>query len=253
MEEKQGILEDMVAMFSNIYKNKKILITGHTGFKGSWLSLWLKELGADIVGFSNSVPTKPSHFELLDLDIGSVCGDLRNFQEIKEVIDSFQPELIFHLAAQALVGHSYKNPRETYETNVLGTLNLFDACRSCNSVRGIVNVTSDKCYENSEKGNEFKETDRLGGNDVYSSSKACSEILTNSFRHSFFNISQFGKSHSTLIASARAGNVLGGGDWAENRLVPDIVRSASKKVPVEIRNPKSVRPGSMFWSRFPDI
>jgi len=223
-------------MFNDIYKNKRILITGHTGFKGSWLSLWLKEMGAIITGFSLDPPTDPNHFDILKIDIDSVIGDIRNFNLIKRTIEECQPEIIFHLAAQPLVTVSYKNPIETFEVNVLGTLNLLEASRTVNSIKGIINVTTDKCYENHNWPWGYREIDRLGGHDPYSASKACSELVTSSMRDSFFSNSK------TLISSVRAGNVIGGGDWAKDRLIPDIIRSIMAKKTLEIRHPKSTRP-----------
>ena len=232
----------MKNLFDNIYSGKKVLITGHTGFKGSWLALWLKELGADIVGLSLKPLTNPSHFELLQLDIKSIIGDIRNYDLVSEVISEEKPDIVFHLAAQAIVRDSYEIPRETYETNVMGTLNIFEACRKSSSVKAIINVTSDKCYENKEQIWGYRENDPMGGFDPYSSSKGCSEILTASYRNSFFNLNSYGKSHNTLLASARAGNVIGGGDWAEYRLIPDIMKAISKNEKVEIRSPKATRP-----------
>jgi len=235
-------------MFNNIYKNKKVLLTGHTGFKGSWLALWLKKLGADVCGYSLSPPTEPNHFEHLNLDISSEIGNILDIENLEKIFVDFQPEIVFHMAAQPLVRLSYREPRETFETNVLGTVNVLDACRKTASVRVIVNVTSDKCYENKEWIWGYRENDPMGGHDPYSASKGCSEILTSSYRNSFFNLKDYGEKHNVLLASARAGNVIGGGDWAEDRLIPDIIRAASKGEKVEIRNPKQRVHGSMYWS-----
>lgn len=229
-------------MFGDIYKKKKVLTTGHTGFKGSWLALWLKKLGADVYGIALNPQTVPSHYNLLNLDINSIIGDIRDYEFIKEQVQKIEPDLIFHLAAQAIVRDSYDIPRETYDTNVMGTLNVFEACRNIGSVKAIINVTSDKCYENKEQIWGYREKDSLGGYDPYSSSKACSELLTNSYRNSFFNASEYGKKHNVLIASARAGNVIGGGDWATDRLVPDIMKATANNASALIRNPHATRP-----------
>lgn len=235
-------------MFSNIYKNKKALITGHTGFKGSWLALWLKELGAEVIGYALKPPTTPSHYELLTqqpsdhLNIISIEGDIRNYIKLNEIFQSYKPEIVFHLAAQPLVRYSYINPVETFETNVMGTINVFDACRNCESVRAIVNITSDKCYENKEWVWGYRETDPMGGYDPYSASKGCAELVTSAYRRSFFNPEDYGRKHNILLASVRSGNVIGGGDWGEDRLIPDIVRIISKNKKLYIRNPKATRP-----------
>jgi CDP-glucose 4,6-dehydratase len=229
-------------MFNKIYSNKKVLITGHTGFKGSWLALWLSQMGANVTGYSHEPPTNPNHFHLLGLNINSVIGDLRDVDTLKKVFKEQQPEIVFHLAAQAIVRLSYKDPVETFSSNVLGTVNVLDAARSCNSVRAIVIVTSDKCYENKEWPWGYRENDALGGYDPYSASKGCAEIVTACWRNSFFNLNDYGKTHSTLLASARAGNVIGGGDWAADRLIPDMMRAVSQNEKVKIRNPKATRP-----------
>lgn len=229
-------------LFGSIYKNKKVLITGHTGFKGSWLALWLIKMGADVIGYSLTPPTKPSHFELLNLDIDSYIADIRNKEKLIEVFKKTKPEIVFHLAAQPLVRLSYKEPIETLETNIIGTANVFEACKLTDSVRAVLNITSDKCYENKEWIWGYRENDPMGGYDPYSVSKGCSELITSSYRNSFFNINEYGKSHNILLASCRAGNVIGGGDWAVDRLLPDIVKAASKGESVEIRSPYSTRP-----------
>ncbi len=229
-------------MFANIYKGRKVLITGHAGFKGSWLSLWLTKLGAEVTGYSLSAPTNPNHFDLLNLEMNSIIGDIRDRDKLNKVFKEFKPEVVFHLAAQPLVRKSYLNPIETYETNVIGTLNVFEACRFCSSVKAIVNITSDKCYENKEWVWGYRENDPMGGYDIYSSSKGCAEILTSSYRNSFFNKQDFDKKHQTLLACCRAGNVIGGGDWAEDRLIPDIMRATSKGEKVILRNPNATRP-----------
>jgi CDP-glucose 4,6-dehydratase len=233
-------------LFANIYKGKRVLVTGYTGFKGSWLCLWLKELGAEIAGYALQPPTNPNHFDLLHLDIFSIIGDIRDSEKLAKAIKAYQPEIVFHLAAQSLVRSSYKNPVETFETNIMGTINVFEACRNVDFVKAIVNITSDKCYENKEWVWGYRENDPMGGYDPYSASKGCAELITNTYRNSFFNPLNFQSSNSftspVLLASARAGNVIGGGDWAEDRLIPDIMRAISKNERVIIRNPKATRP-----------
>jgi CDP-glucose 4,6-dehydratase len=233
-------MENMVNMklFNNVYKNRRVLVTGHTGFKGSWLSLWLSLMGAKVTGYSSSVPTRPSHYELLDINMNNVTGDILDDTMLDAVFQKFEPEIVFHLAAQPLVRESYNNPLLTYKTNVIGTLNVLEACRKTSSVKTIVNVTSDKCYLNKEVIWGYRETDEMGGYDPYSSSKGCSEILTSSYRNSYFKSGN----NNALLASGRAGNVIGGGDWAADRLLPDIIRAASTNCPVHIRNPKATRP-----------
>jgi CDP-glucose 4,6-dehydratase len=229
-------------MFKNIYQNKNVLITGHTGFKGSWLVAFLKKLGANVIGFALEPQTNPNHFSLLNPDIISEIGDIRDKNSVNQIIKKYQPEIVFHLAAQALVRKSYFNPIETLETNIIGTANIFEACKNQKSVKAIVNITSDKCYENRETEKPYIETDILGGFDIYSASKACSEIITNSYTNSFFNIEKYKTEHNILIATMRAGNVIGGGDWADDRIIPDIMRSIEKGEELIIRNPMSTRP-----------
>jgi CDP-glucose 4,6-dehydratase len=231
-----------VACSQSFWHGRRVLITGHTGFKGSWLAFWLKRMGADVYGYSLGVPTEPNHYELLKLDMDSTSGDIRDLEKLSRAICDAKPEIVFHLAAQPLVRLSYEQPIDTFSTNVMGTLNVFEACRQNSSVRAIINVTSDKCYENREWERAYNEDDPMGGHDPYSASKGCSELLTKSYRNSFFNNDSYGKEHNILLASCRAGNVIGGGDWASDRLIPDIMRSASRSIPVDIRNPKSVRP-----------
>lgn len=236
-------MESMVVekLFSGIYKNSTVLVTGHTGFKGSWLCFWLQEMGAKVIGYSLEAPTHPNHFELLNLDIVSIIGDIRDMKKLDDVFATYKPDSVFHLAAQPLVRLSYENPIETYETNVMGTLKVFEACRKHN-VRAIVNVTSDKAYDNKEWIWGYRENDPMGGFDPYSSSKGCAELLTSSYRNSYFNPSEYQKSHHTLLASCRAGNVIGGGDWAQDRLMSDIMHSVSQGKKVIIRNPNATRP-----------
>lgn len=228
----------MINCFKSIYKNKKVLVTGHTGFKGAWLCLWLKQLGAEVIGYSLKPETTPNLFELLNLqeDITSIIGDIRDEENLTKVIDIYKPEIVFHLAAQSLVRVSYDEPKMTYETNVIGTLNLFEAIKKSSSVKVIVNITTDKCYENKEWVYSYRENDAMGGYDPYSSSKACCELLTSSYRNSYFS------KNNIAISSVRAGNVLGGGDWAKDRLIPDIVKSLKDKKNILIRNPKAIRP-----------
>lgn len=231
----------MLDLFGQVFKDRTVLITGHTGFKGSWLAFWLDRMGANTIGYSLPPPTHPNHFDLLDLDITSVTGDIRDLQQLDETVKRYEPEIVFHLAAQPLVRSSYENPIETYETNVIGTLKVFETCRKHN-VRAVVNVTSDKCYENKEWIWGYRENDPMGGFDPYSSSKGCAELLTSSYRNSFFPPQEYQKTHHTLIASCRAGNVIGGGDWAKDRLIPDIILAACQGKITRIRNPQSVRP-----------
>lgn len=232
----------MQNLFNSVYKDKTVLVTGHTGFKGSWLCLWLDKMGAKAVGYSLSTPTQPSHFDLLDLKMVSVIGDIRDREKLNQAFEKYKPDVVFHLAAQSLVRYSYEAPIETYETNVIGTLNIFEACRNNKSVKAIINVTSDKCYENKEWLWGYRENDPMGGHDPYSSSKGCSELLAASYRNSYFPPGEFGKKHTCLLASARAGNVIGGGDWAQDRLIPDIIRAYSLGETVSIRNPRATRP-----------
>lgn len=229
-------------MFGDIYRGRKVLLTGHTGFKGSWLAFWLQHLGAEVCGYALSAPTEPSHWNLLKLKLRSELADIRDFQTLEKTFRGFHPEIVFHLAAQPLVRASYRDPVETWSTNVMGTLNVFEACRKTESVRAIINVTSDKCYENREWERGYREDDAMGGYDPYSASKGCSELLTASYRNSYFHPADFGTEHQTLLASCRAGNVIGGGDWAEDRLIPDIMRAVAAGRPVEIRNPHATRP-----------
>ncbi|EKS00265.1 CDP-glucose 4,6-dehydratase [Leptospira mayottensis 200901122] len=225
-------------MFGNIYKNKKILITGHTGFKGSWLVTWLQSLGAEVAGFSLDIPTSPNHFELLNLDkkIKDYRGDVRDRNKFSTFIDEFKPEIIFHMAAQALVRKSYQDPVGTFETNVMGMVNLLDIIRTKSFVEVVVIITSDKAYRNNEWCWGYRETDVLGGHDPYSSSKSCADLIAQSYHYSFL------KDTKTKIAITRAGNVIGGGDWAADRIVPDCIRAWSKNEPVFIRSPLATRP-----------
>jgi CDP-glucose 4,6-dehydratase len=230
-----GNVDIPMNLFKGVYKGRNVLITGHTGFKGSWLTLWLQELGANVIGLALKPPTKPSHFELLNLDIKSIMGDIRDQKALIKTFHKYNPEIVFHMAAQPIVRYSYDNPTETFETNVMGTVNVLEASRKTASVKAIVNVTSDKVYENKEWEWGYRENDTIGGYDPYSCSKGCSELVTSSYRNSFFK-------NKALIASARAGNVIGGGDWAVDRLIPDIMRAVSKGKQVLIRNSQAIRP-----------
>jgi CDP-glucose 4,6-dehydratase len=227
---------NFILVFNNIYKDKKVLLTGHTGFKGSWLALWLHQLGAKVIGYSKDYPSEPTHFQLLNLEITSIIGDIRDRKHIQEVFNTYQPDIVFHLAAQALVRYSYIEPVETFETNVMGTINMYECALQTKSVKAFVNITSDKAYENKERLTGYKETDPMGGHDPYSASKGCAELVTSSYRNSFFQHTD------KLLASARAGNVIGGGDWALDRLVPDIFKATSKLEKVTIRNIHATRP-----------
>ena len=229
-------------MFDNIYRQKKVFVTGHTGFKGSWLVLWLLNLGAQVVGYSLEPPTEPNHYDLLSLPVESILGDICDLPKVSQSIQSLEPDIVFHLAAQSLVRRSYGDPVGTFETNVIGTVNVLEACRQTDSVKAAVIVTSDKCYENRDRISGYRETDPMGGHDPYSGSKGCAELVAASYRRSFFSVEDYQKTHQTLVVSVRAGNILGGGDWGEDRLVPDIVRAASRNEKVLIRNPQAIRP-----------
>lgn len=242
MQVKQNGKYGMTDLFSGIYRGKKVLVTGHTGFKGSWLVFWLKQMGADVVGYAMEAPTEPNHIELLDLDITSVIGDIRDHEKLNATFKKHQPEIVFHLAAQPLVRLSYTEPVETFETNVIGTLKVFEACRKTPSVKAIVNITSDKAYENKEWIWGYRENDPMGGYDPYSASKGCAELVANSYRNSYFNLEHYGTKHHVLLASCRAGNVIGGGDWAKDRLITDIMVAVSQGEKVKIRNPHATRP-----------
>lgn len=219
------------------YRGKRVLVTGHTGFKGSWLSLWLHELGAKVAGIALPPESDPNHWDLLGLPVAEYRLDIRNFGDLAKAFDEIQPEVVFHLAAQPLVRRSYRLPLDTWSTNVMGTANILEACRQSNCVRAIVAVTTDKCYENFEWPWGYRENDRLGGHDPYSASKAGSELVAASYRRAFFN-----SDTAPLLATARAGNVIGGGDWSEDRLIPDLVRATSLGQSLEVRSPRSTRP-----------
>lgn len=221
------------------WQDKKVFLTGHTGFKGSWLSLWLQSMGADVKGFALAPPTSPSLFEQADVATGmeSEIGDIRDMAAITASMTAFNPDILIHMAAQPLVRLSYREPVETYATNVMGTVHVLEAARHCSHLKAIVNVTTDKCYENREWVWGYRENEPLGGRDPYSNSKGCSELVTAAYRNSFFN-----EDDTAALASARAGNVIGGGDWAEDRLIPDILRAFEQQQPATIRNPGATRP-----------
>lgn len=228
---------------NTFWQGKKVLITGHTGFKGSWLSIWLHEMGADVIGYSLEPNSDRDNYVLSGISnrIIDIRGDIRDMISLNQIFEKYQPEIVFHLAAQPLVRLSYDEPYLTYETNVMGTLNVLRAIQNCNATKIGIMITTDKCYENMEQERGYTEEDRFGGYDPYSSSKACAEILISSFRNSYFNLNEYSK-HGKAIASVRAGNVIGGGDWALDRLVPDCIRALEKDEQIKIRNPKSVRP-----------
>lgn len=225
--------------FRNVYRGKTVMITGHTGFKGAWLSLWLNMLGARVIGYALEPDSEKSLFQTLRLGdvVEHHAGDIRNLEKLTEVMERHKPEIVFHMAAQPLVRESYASPSYTFETNIMGTVNLFEAVRVTGSVKVVVNVTTDKCYENQEWVHSYRENDPLGGHDPYSASKACSELITQSYLKSFFT--DAGK---TAVASARAGNVIGGGDWSADRIMPDCVRALLAGRQIQVRNPQAVRP-----------
>ncbi len=226
-------------MHPAFWHNKTVFLTGHTGFKGSWLSIWLNQMGARVVGYSNGLPTEPSLFQLADVaqDLQSIHGDIRNLACLQSSLVAAQPDIVIHMAAQSLVRISYEQPVETFTSNVMGTVHVLEAARQCPSVRVVLNVTSDKCYENREWERGYREEDPMGGFDPYSSSKGCAELVTSAYRRSYFIGDE-----SLCLASARAGNVIGGGDWAKDRLIPDIMRAFLENRPACIRNPQAIRP-----------
>lgn len=238
----QGALEGVV-MDRSFWRGKRVFLTGHTGFKGSWLSLWLQQLGAEVTGYALNPPTTPSLFDVAAVAQGmtSIIGDIRDGEALSAAMSVAPPEIVIHMAAQPLVRYSYANPVETYASNVMGTVHLLEAVRKTASVRAIVNVTSDKCYENKEWVWGYRETEPMGGYDPYSSSKGCAELVTSAYRNSFFNPTSYAK-HRVALASARAGNVIGGGDWALDRLIPDVMRAIEAGQPVKIRSPHAIRP-----------
>jgi len=234
---------DMEALFGGVYKNRKVLITGHTGFKGSWLCILLNKLEADVYGYALEPPTKPSLYIEANIDdfVTSFISDIRDLDYLQDVMKKVQPEIVIHMAAQPLVRESYKIPVETYSVNVMGTVHLLESCRNTPSVKVIVNVTTDKCYENQEWHWGYREIEPMGGYDPYSNSKGCSELVTSSYRNSYFNPKDYSK-HGVALATARAGNVIGGGDWADDRLIPDFIRAITQSEEVKIRSPYAIRP-----------
>lgn len=235
----------MIDIFNNFYKGKRVLVTGHTGFKGSWLSIWLHELGAEVVGIANDPFSERDNFVLSGIGnkiTADIRADIRDINRMKKIFADYQPEIVFHLAAQPLVRLSYEIPVETYEINVMGTINIMEAIRTTDSVKVAVMITTDKCYDNNETLEGFVETDPFGGYDPYSSSKGACEVAIQSWRRSFFNPSEYGKKHTVSLASVRAGNVIGGGDWALDRIIPDCIRALEDGRVIDIRSPKAVRP-----------
>ena len=237
-----GKFGDM-AINQEFWRKKKVLITGHTGFKGSWLSLLLHNLGSEVYGYALEPPTTPSLFNEAGISelLSSNIGDIRDYSELSKFIKSVNPEIVIHMAAQSLVRESYKNPVDTYAINVMGTVNLLEAVKQTPGIKAVVNVTTDKCYENREWYWGYRENEPLGGYDPYSNSKGCSELVTTAYRSSFFNSEEYSK-HGVGLASARAGNVIGGGDWADDRLIPDFIRAITKGEEVKIRSPYAIRP-----------
>lgn len=230
-------------MNPQFWRGRRVFITGHTGFKGSWLSLWLQELGAELTGFALTAPTNPSLFDVARVAQGmhSVIGDIRDGPKLAEAMRQAAPDVVIHMAAQPLVRRSYVDPVETYSTNVMGTVHLLEAVRQTPSARAVVVVTTDKCYDNKEWVWSYRENEPMGGFDPYSSSKGCTELVSAAYRNSFFNPEKYSE-HRVALATARAGNVIGGGDWAQDRLIPDILAAFEKSQPVMIRNPNAIRP-----------
>lgn len=236
--ENNATMEGLVMkQFADTYRDRSVLITGHTGFKGSWLSLWLADLGASVSGLALSPGTNPNHWNLLGLEIDDHRVDVREADDVAKLVADVRPEIVFHLAAQPLVRRSYRDPLETWSTNVMGTANVLEACRKTSSVRAVIVVTTDKVYENQEWPWGYRESDRIGGHDPYSASKAATELLAESYRKSFFD-----GSDALLLTTARAGNVIGGGDWSEDRLIPDLFRAVDSRKTLEIRSPNASRP-----------
>lgn len=236
---------NMIDIFNNFYKGKRVLVTGHTGFKGSWLSIWLHELGAEVVGVGLNPYSEKDNFVLSGIGNkikADIRADIRDGLKMKEIFAEYQPELVFHLAAQPLVRFSYEQPVETYESNVMGTIHIMEAIRATKSVKVGVMITTDKCYDNKEQMRGYKEDDPFGGYDPYSSSKGACEVAIQSWRRSFFNPEDYGKKHTVSLASVRAGNVIGGGDWAKDRIIPDCIRALEAGNEIDIRSPKAVRP-----------
>ena len=235
----------MIDIFNNFYKGKRVLVTGHTGFKGSWLSIWLHELGAEVIGVAQDPFTERDNYVLSGIGNkikADIRADIRDGKRMKEIFQEYQPEIVFHLAAQPLVRLSYDIPVETYETNVMGTINIMEAMRVTDSVKVGVMITTDKCYENKEQIWGYRENEPMGGYDPYSSSKGAAEIAIASWRRIFFNPADYGIKHHVSLASVRAGNVIGGGDWALDRIIPDCIKALEAGKPIDIRSPKAIRP-----------
>jgi CDP-glucose 4,6-dehydratase len=232
-----------LVMNPTFWKDKRVLVTGHTGFKGSWLALWLQSMGSQVVGYALEPPTDPSLFEAAEVGKGmtSILGDIRDLEKLQAVFTQHRPEIVIHMAAQPLVRSSYLNPIETYSTNVMGTVHVLEAVRITSGVKAVVNITTDKCYENREWVWGYRENEPMGGYDPYSNSKGCAELVSSAYRSSFFNANGYAQ-HGVALATVRAGNVIGGGDWAQDRLIPDILTAFEQGNPVYIRNPNAVRP-----------
>lgn len=239
---RQGAVEGL-GMNPAFWCGKRVLLTGHTGFKGSWLSLWLQSMGAQVAGYALAPPTNPSLFDVADVGKGmtSILGDIRDLAQLQAVFVEHRPEVVIHMAAQPLVRYSYQNPVETYATNVMGTVHLLEAVRHCRGVKAVVNITTDKCYENREWVWGYRENEPMGGYDPYSNSKGCVELVSAAYRSSFFNADSYAQ-HGVALATVRAGNVIGGGDWAQDRLIPDILTAFEQGKLVDIRNPHAIRP-----------
>lgn len=232
-----------VVLKPSFWKGKRVLLTGHTGFKGSWLSLWLQSMDVDLIGYALAPPTAPSLFDVAEVGKGmtSVLGDIRDLDRLQTIFSEHKPEIVFHMAAQPLVRHSYQNPVETYSTNVMGTVHLLEAVRNTPGVKAVVNITTDKCYENREWIWGYRENEPMGGYDPYSNSKGCAELVSSAYRSSFFNADSHVQ-HGVSLATVRAGNVIGGGDWAQDRLIPDVLAAFERGNIVDIRNPHAIRP-----------
>lgn len=234
----------MREFLDGFYRGKRVLVTGHTGFKGGWISLWLEKLGAKVAGYALNPDTDPNIYDILGLEnrMISIIGDIRDREKLRSFFRDFQPEIVIHMAAQSLVRRSYEAPVETYETNVIGTVNMLELCREVSFVRSFVNVTSDKCYKNHGENKSYAEIDPMGGHDPYSSSKGCAELVTGAYLGSFFAAEGYGKQHMMGLASARAGNVIGGGDWNKDRLIPDCIKASIDNKGLVIRYPEAIRP-----------